>query len=122
MGLLLYPAALCLLILIAAAHTALGSPLGLAFNSELWGMVKSLGLTFIAYGPLAAKVWAVNAVAAENAKTAVPPRAPHPPSLPYERAHTGRGKPHGRNPRPRTGSQLALPSKDHHDPDDYDDV
>ena len=53
-ALLLWPfGAGALAVLLAALHSALGSPFGARFAGELWDACKQAGIFLIAYGPLA---------------------------------------------------------------------
>ena len=63
------------LVLVGAAHAALGHPLGDKFGTELWDLVKSFGITLLAYGPFAGKVWASNAAIAQQKEIAPRKRA-----------------------------------------------
>lgn len=54
LGLLLLPfGGGALAVLLAAMHTALGSPFGAAFAADLWAGCKQAGLMLAVYGPLA---------------------------------------------------------------------
>lgn len=109
--LLLYPAAVMGLVLVAAAHAALGSPLGATFGAELWDLVKSFLLTLVAYGPIAGRVHAVN-------RAQVADR--NPPTSAYVYPHRGdRSQPiRARLPPSPSGPPLALHPKEDHADDD----
>jgi len=121
--LLLYPAAVLMLVLIAALHTWLGAPLGPLFASELWGLVKSTLITLVAYGPIGAMVQAANARAA--AQAAPTQAAPPPSSYKLNQEVVSAQRPH-RIQRSSTGSLTSVPrmlnpsKEDHADNDDDD--